>query len=304
MQRSITGYYLNKNIIPLLLGLGIFNFSTMIKPIIQPEELTELAKAGEIVIIDAGNVMSYAMQHLKGAIHVDLNADLASVPDNPANGGRHPLPDTAEFGEVLGRLGITSHSHVIVYDDKSGALSAARFWWMLRAAGHEKVQVLNGGVTAAAKAGFPLSDLVEIPIPTGKYLFGEWQLPMALMDEVEVAAMDDNRIVIDVRAAARYRGETEPLDPVAGHIPGAVNLPYESNLDDEGFFLSPEALNEKYTDALNGIKSTHAIVHCGSGVTACHTLLAMDYAGLPMPKLYVGSWSEWCGNAKQIAVNA
>lgn len=285
-------------------GLGIFNFSTMIKPIIQPEELTELAKTGEIVIIDAGNVMSYAMQHLKGAIHVDLNADLAAVPDDPANGGRHPLPDAVVFGDVLGRLGITPQSHVVVYDDKNGALSAARFWWMLRAAGHQKIQVLNGGVTAAAKAGFSLSDLVEIPIPAGRYVFSEWKLPMALIDEVETAAMDDSRSVIDVRAAIRYRGETEPLDPVAGHIPGAVNIPYETNLDAEGFFISPEELKEKYAASLNNISPQDAIVHCGSGVTACHTLLAMDYAGLPMPKLYVGSWSEWCGNGKQIAVNA
>ena len=276
----------------------------MIKPIIQPEELVDLAKASEIVIIDAGNIVSYAMQHLKDAMHADLNADLAAVPDNPANGGRHPLPDTAVFGDVLGRLGITPQSHVVVYDDKNGALSAARFWWMLRAAGHEKVQVLNGGVTAAAKAGFPLSDLVGIPIPSEHYVFNEWKLPMAFIDEVEAAAMNDNRIVIDVRAAARYRGETEPLDPVAGHIPGAVNIPYESNLDAEGFFLGPEELESKYKIALEGINPQDAIVHCGSGVTACHTLLAMDYAGFPMPKLYVGSWSEWCGNGKQIAVNA
>lgn len=275
----------------------------MIKPIIQPEALTELVKAQDVVIIDAGNMVSYAMQHLKGAIHVDLNADLAHVPDNPANGGRHPLPDPVVFGDVMGRLGISPQSHVVVYDDKNGALSAARFWWMLRAAGHEKIQVLDGGVTAAAKAGFPLSDLAEIAIPAKRYIFNEWQLPQAFIDEVEAAAMDDERVVIDVRAAARYRGETEPIDPVAGHIPGAVNIPYETNLDAEGFFLPADVLAQKYTDALKGVSPQDTIVHCGSGVTACHALLAMDYAGLAMPKLYVGSWSEWSGNGKQIAVN-
>lgn len=286
------------------LGLGIFNFSIMIKPVIQPEALTELAKANDIVIIDAGNMVSYAMQHLKGAIHVDLNVDLANVPEDPANGGRHPLPDPAVFGDVLGRLGINPDSHVVVYDDKNGALSAARFWWMLRAAGHEKIQVLDGGVAAAAKAGFPLSDLVEMPIPAGRYFFNEWRLPMALVDEVEAAAAADGRTVIDVRAAARYRGETEPIDPVAGHIPGAINIPYETNLDTEGFFLSPEELEAKYRAALQGIRSQEAIIHCGSGVTACHTILAMDQAGLPMPKLYVGSWSEWSGKGRPIAVDA
>jgi thiosulfate/3-mercaptopyruvate sulfurtransferase len=275
----------------------------MIKPIIQPDALTELVKITDIVIIDAGNMMSYAMQHLKGAIHVDLNADLANVPDNPANGGRHPLPDIAVFGDVLGRLGISPQSHVVVYDDKNGALSAARFWWMLRAAGHEKVQVLNGGVTAASKTGFPLSDLVEIAIPVERYVFTEWKMPVAFIDEVEAAAMNDDRMVLDVRAAARYRGETEPIDVVAGHIPGAINIPYETNLDDEGFFLTADALAQKYSDALKGVNPVDAIVHCGSGVTACHALLAIDYAGLPMPKLYVGSWSEWSGNGKQIAVN-
>lgn len=275
----------------------------MIKPIIQPEELTELVKTNEVIIIDAGNMVSYAMQHLKGAIHVDLNADLANVPENAANGGRHPLPDKAFFGDVLGRLGITPLSHVVVYDDKNGALAAARFWWMLRAAGHEKVQVLNGGVTAASKVGFQLSDLAEIAIPADRYAFEEWKLPQAFIDEVEAAAANDSRAIVDVRAAVRYSGETEPIDAVAGHIPGAINIPYETNLDAEGFFLSPEELRAKYTAALQGVSPQNAIVHCGSGVTACHTLLAMDYAGLPLSKLYVGSWSEWSGNGKQIAVN-
>lgn len=275
----------------------------MMQPIIQPDALTELVKTTDVVIIDAGNMVSYAMQHLKGAIHADLNADLANVPENPSYGGRHPLPDPASFGDVLGRLGITPDSHVVVYDDKNGALAAARFWWMLRAAGHEKVQALNGGVTAAAKAGFVLSDLNEIAIPTERYLFADWKLPLAFIDEVEAAALSDGMAVIDVRAAARYRGETEPIDLVAGHIPGAINIPFETNLDAEGFFLPADELAQKYTDALQGVSPKDAIVHCGSGVTACHALLAMDYAGLPMPKLYVGSWSEWSSNGKQIAVN-
>ncbi|RDI08028.1 sulfurtransferase [Flavobacterium sp. AG291] len=273
----------------------------MVKPIIQPLDLIELVKANDVVIIDAGNVVSYGMQHLKGAKHIDLNTDMANVPDNAAKGGRHPLPDPVSFGAVLGRLGIKPHSHVVVYDDKNGALSAARFWWMLKAAGHKNVQVLNGGVTAAAKAGFPLSDLVELSEPAAPYVFTQWQLPQAYIDDVEKAA-DNSMKIIDVRAAARFRGETEPLDAIAGHIPGAINVPYETNLDADGFFLEPEILAKKYLEVLGDTNTKDVIVHCGSGVTACHALLAIDYAGLPLPRLYVGSWSEWSGRGKTVAV--
>lgn len=274
------------------------------EPIIQPEELVELVKTTDVVIIDAGSSVSYGTQHLKGAVYTDLNLDLADVPDDAANGGRHPLPQPAQFGQVLARLGITPQSHVIVYDDKNGALAASRFWWMLKAAGHEKVQVVNGGLTAAVKAGFPLSDLVEMPIPVAEYSFTKWNLPLAFMDEVETAALGTENVVIDVREAARYNGETEPIDLIAGHIPGAINIPYASNLDENGFFTKPELIGQKYVDALKGINAANAIIHCGSGVTACHTILAMHYAGLPMPKLYIGSWSEWSRNDKKIALGA
>lgn len=271
------------------------------EPIIQPEDLLELVKTTDVVIVDAGSSISYGTQHLKGAVYADLNLDLAAVPEDAAKGGRHPLPDPAYFGQVLSRLGITAQSHVVVYDDKNGALAAARFWWMLRAAGHEKVQVLNGGLTAAVKAGFPLSDLVEMPIPVAEYTFIDWNLPQAYMDEVETAALGTDNVVIDVREGSRYRGETEPIDLIAGHIPGAINVPYASNLDENGLFIKPEIIGQKYVDELKGVNAANAIIHCGSGVTACHTILAMNYAGLPMPKLYVGSWSEWSRNDKNIA---
>lgn len=271
------------------------------EPIIQPEDLLELVKTTDVVIVDAGSSISYGTQHLKGAVYADLNLDLAAVPEDAAKGGRHPLPDPAYFGQVLSRLGITPQSHVVVYDDKNGALAAARFWWMLRAAGHEKVQVLNGGLTAAVKAGFPLSDLVEMPIPVAEYTFIDWNLPQAYMDEVETAALGTDNVVIDVREGSRYRGETEPIDLIAGHIPGAINVPYASNLDENGLFIKPEIIGQKYVDELKGVNAANAIIHCGSGVTACHTILAMNYAGLPMPKLYVGSWSEWSRNDKNIA---
>lgn len=273
----------------------------MIEPIIQPKELVALAQTSEIVIVDAGAGISYATQHLKGAVHADLNNDLAAVPDDAANGGRHPLPAPEVFAQTLGRLGITPQSHVVVYDDQGGALAAARFWWMLRAAGHEKVKVVNGGLNAAAKAGFPLSDLVEMPVPTAPYPFASWHLPMVVIDEVAKAASDASHIVIDVRDGARYRGETETIDAVAGHIPGAVNIPYSTNLDADGLLLSPLELRDKYMAELGTVPPENAIVHCGSGVTACHTLLAMAYAGLAVPKLYVGSWSEWSRSGREIA---
>jgi thiosulfate/3-mercaptopyruvate sulfurtransferase len=270
------------------------------KPILNPEELVELMKLPDTVIVDAGESIDYTMQHIKGAVRADINTDLAAVPDDAANGGRHPLPDPKAFGQVLGRLGIRPQSHVVVYDNKGGALAAARFWWMLKAAGHEKVQVLNGGLGAAVKAGFMLSDLAEMPIPAPEYVFNDWYLPLAFMDEVEAAALNDNSIVIDVRDIARYNGETETIDIVAGHIPGAINIPYVTNLDADGLFLPPEELAEKYA-AFIGNANDAVIVHCGSGVTACHTLLALNYAGFAMPKLYVGSWSEWSRNNKNIA---
>jgi len=274
------------------------------EPIIQPEDLLELVKTTGVIIIDAGSSMSYGTQHLKGAVYADLNQDLAAIPEDASKGGRHPLPEPGQFGQVLARLGITPHSHVIVYDDKNGALAASRFWWMLRAAGHEKVQVLNGGLTAAVKAGFPLSDLVEMPLPVAEYAFTNWNLPLAFIDEVEMAAAGAENVVIDVREAARYNGETEPIDLIAGHIPGAINVPYGSNLDENGLFIKPEIIGQKYIDALRGVNAANAIIHCGSGVTACHTILAMHYAGLPVPKLYVGSWSEWSRNDKNIALGA
>lgn len=279
---------------------GDINLYVM-EPIIQPEDLLELVKTTNVVLVDAGSSISYGTQHLKGAVYADLNLDLAAVPEDAAKGGRHPLPEPAEFGQVLARLGITPHSHVVVYDDKNGALAAARFWWMLRAAGHEKVQVLNGGLAAGVKVGFPLSDLVEMPLPVAEYTFANWNLPHAYMDEVENAASDTGSVVIDVRESARFRGETEPIDLIAGHIPGAINIPYASNLDENGLFIKPEIIGQKYVDELKGVNAINAIIHCGSGVTACHTILAMNYAGLPMPKLYVGSWSEWSRNDKNIA---
>jgi len=273
-------------------------------PIINPEELLKLKEASNFVLIDARAGINasenYQNEHLKDARFVDLNKDLATVED-PANGGRHPLPSLEKFSQVLSKIGISPSSHVIIYDDKNGSNAAARFWWMLRSINHEKVQILNGGLQAAIKVGFPVSSALETVEPTEKYPISEWSLAQADMEEVEKARNKKENIVIDVRDKNRFDGLTEPLDLIAGHIPGAINVPFSENLNEDGFYKSPEVLAKKYNEIIGDKNPDNVIVHCGSGVTACHTLLAMDYAGIPIPKLYVGSWSEWSRNDRELA---
>jgi 3-mercaptopyruvate sulfurtransferase SseA len=274
-------------------------------PIISAEELKQIADEPELVLVDARAGVDayerYAKEHLPGARFVNLEKDLSDITDNPAKGGRHPLPEPKRFGEVLGSLGIDTQSYVVVYDDKLGANPAARFWWMLRAAGHEHVQVLSGGLQSALKAGFQATTEISAIEPKGEYQVRDWAENTVNADDVEEALKHKQSIVVDVRENGRYTGELEPIDKIAGHIPGAVNIPFSSNMDAEGIFLPAAALNEKYTRALEPDKTHEIIVHCGSGVTACHTILAMDQAGLPMPKLYVGSWSEWSNSGRPVA---
>jgi thiosulfate/3-mercaptopyruvate sulfurtransferase len=274
-------------------------------PILNPEELLKLKDASDFILVDAragiNAEANYKNEHLKGARYVDLNKDLANKESDPAHGGRHPLPSIEKFKDVLSKLGIAPTSHVIIYDDKNGSNAAARFWWMLRAIRHEKVQVLNGGLQATLKAGFPVSSANESFKKSSSYPVLEWKLPQANIDEVENARNNDQNIVIDVRDKNRFDGLTEPLDLVAGHIPGAINVPFSENLDEEGFYKSAFDLKAKYAEIMGDQNPENIIVHCGSGVTACHTLLAFDYAGIPIPKLYVGSWSEWSRNDREIA---
>lgn len=278
--------------------------SDKLSPIINPEELIQLSHSRSILLVDARAGINaeenYQKEHLKSARYVDLNKDLATVDENPANGGRHPLPSLEKFSEVLSKTGISPQSHVIIYDDKNGSNAAARFWWMLRAIGHENVQVLNGGLQEAIKARFPVSSVIE-KFEKSQYPILNWKLAVADINEVETARKSNENIVIDVRDKNRFDGLTEPLDLIAGHIPGAINVPFSENLNEEGFYKSAEVLNEKYAAILGNINSENVIVHCGSGVTACHTLLAMDYAGIQIPKLYVGSWSEWSRNDREMA---
>ena len=276
-----------------------------ITPIIQAENLLKLVNLDDLVLIDASNgpeaITNYEKKHLKGACYVSLEEQLSNIKSDFAIGGRHPLPKIQDFSKVLAQLGISPKSHVVIYDNNKGANSAARFWWMLKSVGHEKVQVLNGGMEEAEKLNFPLSSKPEVVKKTQPYALHNWQLPLATMEDVEKASQDKDYLVIDVRDPARYRGEIEPIDLIAGHIPGAKNIPYIENLDQNGLFLPAHRLKVNYENVFGNKNSDQIIVHCGSGVTACHSLLAIAQAGLKIPKLYVGSWSEWSRNNKPIA---
>ncbi|MEJ7556818.1 MAG: sulfurtransferase [Pedobacter sp.] len=263
------------------------------KPIIDAQEFNTLNKAKFILFdVSAGSRPRYDSEHLKGAFYIDLNTDLAKI-DDYAKGGRHPLPLLDDYFKVLESFGVTKDSHVILYDDKNGANAAARFWWMLRSIGHEKVQVINGGYQAALAAGFPVSLDVGSPKPSIYLRTKEWQLKTATIAEVQLARESTKNLIIDVRDADRFAGLTEPIDLIAGHIPDAINVPFTENLDANGLFLFADDLAKKYQIIVGDLDIDDIIVHCGSGVTACHTLLAFDYAGLGIPRLYVGSWSEW-----------
>lgn len=263
-------------------------------------------QSNAIVLVDATNsptaYQNYQQSHLKGALFVDVNTQLADIKEDVSLGGRHPLPTEEQFSKTLTDLGITPETWVVVYDDKNGANAAARFWWMLRSIGHDKVQVLSGGIQAAIQAGFPTHSAVEVANQVESYPVQHWQWPTIDLQGMDEMIQKEHFVVIDVRESARFKGETEPIDLVAGHIPGATNIPFTANLDAEGFFLSPEALKTKYQKAFENTPAENRVVHCGSGVTACHTLLALAVADLPLPKLYVGSWSEWSRNNREIVV--
>jgi thiosulfate/3-mercaptopyruvate sulfurtransferase len=244
----------------------------------------------------------YLKGHLPRAIFANLDGDLSTKPADPAYGGRHPLPSPASFAATLTRWGVTPQSTVVVYDDKSAAMGGARLWWMLEAIGHAKTFILNGGLKAALDAGTTLSTGDYQPVPAAKaYPMSAGYKGTVDIEEVGIAANKTNRLVIDVREEARYLGKTEPIDLVAGHIPGAENVFYARNMDENGYYKSPDKLAKLYSEAFGDVEPQDVIVHCGSGVTACHTLLGMASAGIEGPQLYVGSWSEWSRRELPIA---
>lgn len=237
----------------------------------------------------------YREAHIPGAVFVDLDRDLSQ----PGGPGRHPFPAAARFAALLGSLGIAEDTHVVVYDDGAGAI-AARLWFMLRAHGHARASVLNGGLAAWRAAGLPLAkgDETARPVPSRML-----RLDAARVAErAQIRALLRERgdggpgkpLLLDARARPRYRGEFEPLDARAGHIPGAVNAPYEENLLSaaDPRMKAPAELRRQL-ESLGVGSASEVVVSCGSGVTACHDALAMELAGFPLPRLYVGSFSEW-----------
>lgn len=226
----------------------------------------------------------YRAGHLPGALFIDLDRDLAGPP-GPA--GRHPLPDTAVFAEAMRAAGVRHDSHVVAYDD-GDATAAARAWWMLRYYGHEDVRVLDGGYRAWLSAGLPVTTAEPDSRP-GDFTARPGQMPV--LDAPAAEAMARTGLLLDARAAGRYRGEHEPVDPVAGHIPGAVSAPTAANLHADGTFKDPAELAARFA-SLGARPGGGVGAYCGSGVTAAHEVLALALAGLPAA-LYVGSWSNW-----------
>jgi thiosulfate/3-mercaptopyruvate sulfurtransferase len=237
----------------------------------------------------AAGARAYDIGHIPGARYANLNSDLSSPPT--ANSGRHPLPRPGTLAEKLGKWGVDKNKQVVVYDDTFGVM-AARLWWLLRWLGHDAVAVLDGGLRKWQDEGKPLTTTAPNIVPA--HFFPEISDDMCVTAD-QVGAMLNNKsgLLIDARAAIRFQGGQETLDKVAGHVPGAVNLPYEGNINIDGKFKPDDYLRDRFLDVLNNVKPTNIIHMCGSGVTACHNLLAMEHAGLSGSKLYAGSWSEW-----------
>ena len=237
----------------------------------------------------------YVAAHIPTAVYADLNRDL-SGPKTGAN-GRHPLPDPRALAQTLGRLGITSGVQVIAYDQDNGSW-ASRLWWLLRWMGHDAVAVLDGGFAKWIAEGRPTASGVETR--PAQVFTGTPRAEMAVdVDAVASHLGSPEWRLIDARARERYRGEKEPIDRTPGHIPGAVNHFFGGNLAADNTFKTPEELRAQFAPALAGARADRVICYCGSGVTACHNLLAMEHAGIHGAKLYGGSWSEWSAEPKR-----
>ena len=263
--------------------------------LVNAGELAAALGRDNLVVLDARVSLAdrsmgekvYRQGHMPGARFADLDRDLS---DHGKTGGRHPWPDAADFTATLGRWGIRPDNQVVVYDGGDGALAAARAWFLLRALGHCDVAVLNGGWAGWSASQLPVE--TEVPAVEPTRYAGSFEQDRLLDAEAVQAHLDAGGLLIDARAAERFRGEVEPLDRVAGHVPGAVNRPYAENLRD-GYFKRPDVLAGEFSALLQGRPSDEVAVMCGSGVTACHHLLAMAHAGLHGAKLFTGSWSGW-----------
>ena len=272
--------------------------------LITPQQLAERLGSPKSVILDCRFALedvdygqrSYAQGHIAGAHFADLDRDL-SGPVSKGRTGRHPLPDAQRLVERLREWGVDNDSEVVLYDDGPGAF-AARAWWMLVWLGKRSgVAILDGGLKAWHAAHLPLS---LDPAPKRQGTFSGEPDPALLIDADHLAKRLGNAdlTLIDARALPRFRGEVEPIDPVAGHIPGAQCAAFTDNLGPDGRFLPADQLRQRFAEKLAGRAPEHVVSYCGSGVTACHNLFALALAGYPLGKLYAGSWSEWINDPK------
>ena len=269
--------------------------------LVSAEELAAALGRFDLALIDARfrlddpaqGERDYIAGHLPGAVYAHLDRDLS---DHSRKGhGRHPLPEATDFSERLGGWGITPAHQVVVYDASDGAMAAARAWFLLKLLGHRNVAVLDGGYARWTQLGLPAT--TDMPQPEPIAYEGKYDASL-LANAEELAHPDavDAPLLVDARAAERYRGDVEPIDRVAGHVPGAINRPYALNLQADGRFRAVAELAAEYRALLNGVAPDRAVLMCGSGVTACHDLLAMEHAGLHGARLYADSWSGWTGD--------
>jgi thiosulfate/3-mercaptopyruvate sulfurtransferase len=279
------------------------NYSTLV----SAQQLHEFG-LGDVLIVDCRFELSdvgrgardYATGHIPGAVYADLNRDLSDL--SKTGIGRHPLPDAERFAKVLGAWKWKPETLVVAYDGAGGALAAARLWWMLRLAGSRNVAVLDGGIAAWTKAGFMLdANIPDDGRSSVATAFDESQIVMT--DELQRLMTNPQTLLLDARGAPRYRGDVEPIDRVAGHVPSARNRPFSDNLDASGRFKPAAQLQSEF-DTILGPHAPRDVIHmCGSGVTACHNLLAMEHAGLRGSRIYAPSWSGWIADPqREIAV--
>lgn len=264
--------------------------------IVSPKWLLARLYESDIVIVDCRFLMGksdagreqYDSSHIPGAVYLDLEKDLSAPVEENGHGGRHPLPDIFDLTVALSRVGISNESRVVAYDDQGGAM-ASRLWWLLKYLGHDQVFVLDEGYTAWMNAGFPVSSEQRVLIPA-KYLAEVQHTMLVEMDEVKELLGDERVTLIDSREAPRYRGEVEPLDKAAGHIPGAINRFWKDGLGESGAWKDAAAQEARFADL---DRDRELIVYCGSGVTATPNVIALQEAGFSKVRLYAGSWSDW-----------
>ncbi|MFB2893159.1 sulfurtransferase [Aerosakkonemataceae cyanobacterium BLCC-F50] len=264
--------------------------------IVSPQWLSEHLEDPQVIIVDCRFSLAdpelgrkqYQTSHIAGAFYLDLNQDLSSPVGE--HGGRHPLPNIEKLAQKLAAIGINCQETLVVAYDDSRFGFAARLWWLLRYMGHDKVALLDGGWKSWVNGNYPVSDA----IPTGKP--GKFVVNLRSPIVVDIETVKSRKdlpevVLVDSREGERYRGEKEPIDPIAGHIPGAVNYPWQEVTDEQGNAKPPEAQKSRWSDVEN---AEEIIVYCGSGVTACVNLLSLEIAGIKTAKLYAGSWSDWC----------